>query len=633
MMSTPLETAKSSPPAPPLLEVRGLRTYFHTPDAVVPAVDDITFQIEQGQTLGIVGESGSGKSVTSLTIMRLLERTGRIESGRVSLLGRDLVQLPEPELRKIRGKEISMIFQEPMTSLNPVFTVGDQVMETIVIHQQISKGEARRRTIELFREVGIPNPEERVDSYPHQMSGGQKQRVMIAMALSCNPKLLIADEPTTALDVTIQAQILDILRGLRDRRGMAILFITHDLGVIAEIADHVAVMFKGKIVEYGSVLDIFSRPKHPYTKGLLACRPRLDNEYKRLPTVSDFMDVSEVNGRIEIVEKPLDEKRLQHLISRGRGRLLHPKSELQAMGHPWEEGHHPADTNAVPEGQAPLLKVENLKVHFPVRKGILLRVTGHVKAVDGISFNIYRGQTLGLVGESGCGKTTAGRAILRLIEATSGRVTYEGRDMISLRGSELQKMRRRLQIIFQDPYGSMNPRMTIESALIEPMKTHGLGSSYKDRRDRAVALLEEVGLESFYLQRYPHEFSGGQRQRICIARALTVEPEFIICDESVSALDVSVQAQVLNVLKELQETRGLTYIFISHDLGVVKFMADMMAVMNTGKIIEFGPSESIYAAPREEYTKNLIAATPKDDIDHIRRRQSERQTAQSQTSS
>jgi peptide/nickel transport system ATP-binding protein len=630
-MSTTVDPRKpSTATAAPLLEVRGLRTYFHTPEGVVPAVDDITFQIEQGKTLGIVGESGSGKSVTSLTIMRLLERTGRIESGQISLLGRDLVRLPEPELRKIRGEEISMIFQEPMTSLNPVFTVGDQVAETIILHQRISKAEARKRTIELFREVGIPDPEERVDSYPHQMSGGQKQRVMIAMALSCNPKLLIADEPTTALDVTIQAQILDILRGLRDRRGMAILFITHDLGVIAEIADHVAVMFKGKIVEYGGVLDIFSNPRHPYTKGLLACRPRLDNEYKRLPTVSDFMDVREIDGRVEIVEKPLDQKRLEHLISRGRGRLLHPKSELQAIGHPWEESSHPADATAVPEGQAPLLKVEGLKVYFPVRKGVMLRVASHVKAVDGISFTIYRGQTLGLVGESGCGKTTAGRAILRLIEPTAGRVTYDGKDLLSLRGAEMQRMRRRLQIIFQDPYGSMNPRMTIESALTEPMRTHGIGASFKERRDRAVALLEEVGLESFYLQRYPHEFSGGQRQRICIARALTVEPEFIICDESVSALDVSVQAQVLNVLKELQETRGLTYIFISHDLSVVKFMADMMAVMNAGKIIEFGPSENIYAAPREDYTRKLIAATPKDDLDHIRRRQAERQAAQGQ---
>ena len=608
----------------PLLQVRNLRTYFDSEEGVVKAVDDISLQLEKGNTLGIVGESGSGKSVTAFSIMRLLESTGRIATGRISFLGRDLVRLPEPELRPIRGREISMIFQEPMTSLNPVFTAGDQVMEAILLHQKISKAEARLQTIGLFKEVGIPEPEQRVDAYPHQLSGGQKQRVMIAMALSCNPKLLIADEPTTALDVTIQAQILDILRRLRNQRGMAMLFITHDLGVIAEIADHVAVMFRGKIVEYGSILNIYTRPQHPYTKGLLACRPRLDYEFKRLPTVSDFMVTKEVNGRVDVIERALDDGRLQSLISRGRGRLSHPKSELTALGHPWEKSVHASDTTMVAEGQPPLLQVKDLKVHFPIRKGILLRVVGRVKAVDGISFNIYPGQTLGLVGESGCGKTTTGLALLRLVEPTEGSVLYEGFDVRTLARRELEKMRRRIQIIFQDPYGSMNPRMSIESALIEPMKVHGIGKNFSERRDRAVALLEEVDLESSYLHRYPHEFSGGQRQRLCIARALTVEPDFLICDESVSALDVSVQAQVLNMLKDLQEKRGLTYIFISHDLSVVKFMADMMAVMNNGKIVEFGPSENIYAAPREEYTRRLIAATPNDSPEQIKRRQAER---------
>jgi peptide/nickel transport system ATP-binding protein len=620
----PAEPRSSQDAGTPLLAVTGLRTTFESDDGQVVAVDDISFRLEAGRTLGIVGESGSGKSVTSLSIMRLLESTGRIAQGSISLLGRDLVQLPEPELRTIRGREISMIFQEPMTSLNPVFTVGQQVMEAIILHQRIDRAAARQRTIELFREVGIPEPERRVDSYPHQMSGGQKQRVMIAMALSCNPRLLIADEPTTALDVTIQAQILDILRRLRDQRGMAMLFITHDLGVIAEIADDVAVMFQGRIVEYGGVLDIFARPKHPYTKGLLACRPRLDNRYKRLPTVSDFMTVREEHGRIEIIEKQLDETRLQYLTSRGRGRLLHPRKELAALGHPWDEASHAPDTTAVPDDQSPLLQVKQLQVYFPIRKGLLLRRAGEVKAVDDISFNVYRGQTLGLVGESGCGKTTTGRAILRLIEPTAGQVLYEGVDVASLDGHALRQMRRRLQIIFQDPYGSMNPRLTVESALIEPMQIFGLGKSFNERRDRAVTLLEEVGLESRFLRRYPHEFSGGQRQRICIARALTVEPEFIICDESVSALDVSVQAQVLNVLKELQENRGLTYIFISHDLSVVKFMADMIAVMNGGKIVEFGPAEAIYTRPREDYTRKLIAATPKDDLESIRQRQAGR---------
>ncbi|HSW38747.1 MAG TPA: ABC transporter ATP-binding protein [Acidobacteriota bacterium] len=610
--------------SPPLLEVRNLKTYFDSEEGVVAAVDDISFQVEPGNTLGIVGESGSGKSVTSFSIMRLLESTGRIEAGQISLVGRDLVRLPEPEMRPIRGRDISMIFQEPMTSLNPVYTVGYQVMEAIMLHRDVTGAEARRQTIELFTEVGIPDPAERVDSYPHQLSGGQKQRVMIAMALSCDPKLLIADEPTTALDVTIQAQILAILRRLRDRRGMAMIFITHDLGVIAEIADHVAVMFKGKIVEYGSVLDIYTRPKHPYTRGLLACRPRLESKFKRLPTVSDFMETRSVDGRTEVIEKNIDDARLQELISRGRGRLLHPKSELAAIGHPWDEQRHAADTAAVAESEQPLVRVEHLKVYFPVRKGILLRVAGHVKAVDDISFTIYRGQTLGLVGESGCGKTTTGLALLRLVEPTAGAVLYDGVDVGALSGSEMEKIRRRIQIIFQDPYGSMNPRMSIESALTEPMNVHGIGRTYAERRDRAVALLEEVGLESGHLHRYPHEFSGGQRQRLCIARALTVEPDFLICDESVSALDVSVQAQVLNMLKELQENRGLTYIFISHDLNVVKFMADMMAVMNGGKIVEFGPSESIYASPREDYTRNLIAATPRDNPDEIRRRQAQR---------
>jgi len=610
-----------------LLEIEELRTYFRTEDGVVKAVDDVSFSIEEGSTLGVVGESGSGKSVTSLSIMRLLAGAGNIESGKISFLGRDLVKLPEAEMRELRGSDIGMIFQEPMTSLNPVFTVGAQVMEAILLHQKVSKDEARKRTIELFREVGIPEPEQRIKSYPHQLSGGQKQRVMIAMALSCEPELLIADEPTTALDVTIQAQILDILRELRDRRGMSILFITHDLAVIAEIADHVAVMFKGKIVEYGDALSIFSNPKHPYTKGLLACRPRLDSKFKRLPTVVDYMSTSTVDGVTQVVEKTIDDGAMNRFLTDGRPRLLHPTSELSAMGHPADEVSLAEKPDYVKEGEQPLLKVENLKVYFPIKRGILLRTVGHVKAVDDISFNVYRGQTLGLVGESGCGKTTAGRAILRLLKLEAGKVEFDGVDLATLGGRDLREMRQRMQIIFQDPFSSMNPRMTIESALIEPMKIHRIGSTTQERRDRAVALLEEVGLAAEHLRRYPHEFSGGQRQRICIARALTVEPDFIICDESVSALDVSVQAQVLNLLNDLLRNRGLTYIFISHDLSVVKFMADMMAVMRAGKIVEFGPSENIYAEPKEEYTKRLIDATPKDNLELIEARVEARKKA------
>jgi len=600
-----------------VLDINDLRTYFHTEEGVVRAVDGVSFRVEIGHTLGIVGESGSGKSVTSLSIMQLLTSTAKIESGQIVLLGKNLVGLPEPEMRDIRGKDVSMIFQEPMTSLNPVFTVGSQVAEAIILHQRTTKDEARRRTIALFREVGIPEPEQRVDSYPHQMSGGQKQRVMIAMALSCNPKLLIADEPTTALDVTIQSQILDMLRELRDQRGMAILFITHDLGVIAEIADEVLVMYQGEMVEHGPVLDIFSSPRHPYTKGLLACRPRLDSKYRRLPTVDDFMEAKEVEGHLQVVEKKLDKARLRELTERGRGHLLHPRSELAAMDHPWEQTPRADDTTTIEENTVPLLEIEALHVHFPVRRGVFSRVVDSVRAVDGVSFRVYRGQTLGLVGESGCGKTTTGRAILRLIEPTGGCVRLGGVDLADLGSRDLQKMRSRMQIIFQDPYGSLNPRMTIESAITEPMVIQRISGSRQDRRDRAAALLEEVGMSADHLRRYPHEFSGGQRQRICIARAIAVEPEFLVCDESVSALDVSVQAQVLNLLKELQAKRGLTYLFISHDLSVVKFMADMMAVMRGGKIIEFGPSQAIYADPREDYTRRLISATPNDDLDHI----------------
>jgi peptide/nickel transport system ATP-binding protein len=602
-----------------IIEIQNLRTYFNTDSGVVKAVDDLSLTIMPGYTLGVVGESGSGKSVTSLTIMKLLAATAEINTGSVIFLGQDIVHMSEKQMRKLRGSEISMIFQEPMSSLNPVHKVGRQVMEAILEHQDVTKDEARTRTIELFDEVGIPDPAERIHYYPHQMSGGQKQRVMIAMALSCNPKLLIADEPTTALDVTVQKQILDLIRELRDERQMAVLFITHDLGVIAEIADDVMVMYRGKVVEQGDVLNIYENPQHPYTQGLLNCRPRLDTVYKRLPTVSDFMDTTiEDDGKMTITAKEMTAERRQFFIETGRGRLLHKHSELQALGYADDSSSFVKDATCVDESETPLLSVRDLKVHFPVRQGLLQRVVGHVKAVDGIDFDVYRGQTLGLVGESGCGKTTAGRAILQLQKLTAGEVVFDGSVVSSFSRSEMRPLRQEMQIIFQDPFGSMNPRMTIQAAIIEPMKLQRIGSSRTDRIDRAAALLEEVGMLPEHLRRYPHEFSGGQRQRICIARSLAVEPQFIICDESVSALDVSVQAQVLNLLNDLQERRDLTYIFISHDLSVVKFMADMMAVMKDGKIVEFGPSEAIYRHPREEYTQTLIEATPCDDLENIR---------------
>lgn len=611
-----------------LIEIDGLKTHFSTDAGTVKAVDGLTISIHEGQTLGLVGESGSGKSVTSLSIMRLLpEVSAKIVAGRISFLGRDLVRLPTSEMRSVRGADISMIFQEPGTSLNPVFRAGAQVIEAIRLHQDVTKVEARERAIQLFDEVGIPDPHRRIDSYPHEMSGGQKQRVMIAMALSCNPKLLIADEPTTALDVTIQAQILDLIRKLRDERGMSILFITHDLGVIAEIADDVAVMFRGKLVEFDSIENIFANPQHPYTKGLLACRPRLDTKFRRLPTVADFMDVDYQDGEPNITEKPVDDVAMAELTGRGRGRLLHPKDQLDQLGVRMDSDVYSSDVKCVESGQQPVLSVKDLKVYYPIRSGLLMKTVGHVKAVDGISIDVFKGQTLGLVGESGCGKTTTGRAILRLIPITDGTVDYDGQPLSILQGKQLRAMRRRMQIIFQDPFSSLNPRLTVESVLTEAMSVHKIGSNRAERHDMAANLLTEVGLEPDHLSRYPHEFSGGQRQRICIARALSVRPEFIVCDESVSALDVSVQAQVLNLLKELQEQYQLTYIFISHDLSVVKFMSDMMAVMNDGKIVEFGPSDAIYADPQQDYTKGLIDSIPNDSLENIRRRQAERKQA------
>jgi len=615
----------------PLLKIENLRTYFHTDAGVVKAVDDLTVQVMPGQTLGIVGESGSGKSVTSLSVMRLLpQMTARLESGsRVVFAGQNLVDATDAEMQSIRGASISMIFQEPMTSLNPVYTTGDQVMEAILLHQGVEEEEARRQTIALFREVGIPDPEERIHMYPHEMSGGQKQRVMIAMALSCNPRLLIADEPTTALDVTIQAQILDLMRKLRDERQMSIIFITHDLGVIAEIADEVAVMYRGKLVEYGDVKSIFVNPKHPYTKGLLACRPKLEGFDKRLPTVPDFMDtIYHPDGSYTVKERDREAGWQEKMAKDGRERHLDPLSRLGVLGYSDKREDYREGTTFVAEDEAPLLRVTDLEMHFPVRKGVFSRVVDHVRAVDGVSFDLYRGQTLGLVGESGCGKTTTGRAIMRLVDPTGGRVEFDGVDITTMPQRDLRPFRKRFQIIFQDPYGSLNPRKTIERTIMEPMEVHGLGTGIDDRRETVLELLDKVGLPGRqFLNRYPHEFSGGQRQRICIARAIAVRPELIICDESVSALDVSVQAQVLNLLKDLQAEYGLTYIFISHDLSVVKFMSDMMAVMNGGKFVEYGPSESIYEKPKEAYTSRLIDSIPRDSLAQIELRQRQREEA------
>ena len=585
-----------------LLEVKNLTTEFKTEEGMLKAVNDVSFTLYRGETVGIVGESGSGKSVTSLSIMRLIPTPpGRITAGEIIYHTKDgkqvdLVKLSEDDMRKYRGDEISMIFQEPMTSLNPVFTCGDQVMEAIMLHQKVTKKEAESRTLEMFKKVKLPDPQRVLDAYPHQLSGGQKQRVMIAMAMSCNPAILIADEPTTALDVTVQATILDLMNQLRHEIESSVIFITHDLGVIAEIADKVIVMYKGKIVEQGTVLEIFSDPKHPYTKSLLACRPPLDIRLKKLPTVVDFM--REENGQIIELPTTVKEAVNANLIS---------TAETDAR------------RNRLMTGKT-LLELKGVQTWFTSKRSFFGTPTDYVKAVDDVTFNVQEGETLGLVGESGCGKTTLGRTILRLAPATGGEILFEGRDILKLPNNELKDLRRHMQIIFQDPYSSLNPRMTIGNAIQEPMTVHGVHENENIRKEKVLELLQKVNMKPEHYHRYPHEFSGGQRQRICIARALALNPRFIICDESVSALDVSVQAQVLNLLIQLREEFKFTYIFISHDLSVVKFMSDRMVVMNKGKIEEMGPSDEIYNNPQREYTQKLINAIPKGEIEDIRRR-------------
>jgi peptide/nickel transport system ATP-binding protein len=586
-----------------LLEVKNLVTEFNTEEGSVKAIKGISFSIYRGETVGIVGESGSGKSVTSLSIMRLIPSPpGKISSGEIIYHTKegkqvDLLKLSEEEMRKYRGNDISMIFQEPMTSLNPVFTCGDQVMEAILLHQNVDKVRAKEITIEMFEKVQLPDPPRIFGAYPHQLSGGQKQRVMIAMAMSCNPDILIADEPTTALDVTVQNTILELMNELSEQLDSSIIFITHDLGVIGEIADRVIVMYQGNIVEEGSVLDIFKNPKHPYTRSLLACRPPLGMRLSTLPTVKDFMEV-DGEGKITELNTSVQDAIAKVIVSE-------------------------ADTKARMEKlktQTPILQVKNLKTWFPTTRNFFGKTTSWVKAVNDVSFDVYPGETLGLVGESGCGKTTLGRTILNLAPAHEGEVLFEGRDILKMNNSELKDLRKDMQIIFQDPYSSLNPRMTIGGAIQEPMSVHGIFSNEKQRKEKVQDLLNTVGLNPDHYHRYPHEFSGGQRQRICIARALALNPRFIICDESVSALDVSVQAQVLNLLLGLREEFGFTYIFISHDLSVVKFMSDRMIVMNKGVIEEMGVADDIYNHPQKPYTQGLIGAIPKGELKDIEAR-------------
>ena len=564
-----------------LLAIRNLKVSFTHEGKWIEAVHGIDLDVFAGRTLGLVGESGSGKSVSSLSVMRLLnEKQSRIEADSIQIEGEEIKDFTEKQMAEVRGKRIAMIFQEPMTSLNPVYKCGYQVSEIILQHEDASKTEAKQRVIDLFKQVMLPRPEAIYNSYPHELSGGQKQRVMIAMAIACNPKLLIADEPTTALDVTVQLEILKLLRKLQTDTGMGMIFITHDLGVVAEIADDVAVMHNGEILECGTVQQILSQPRHPYTQGLLACRPPMDVRLKRLPIVKEFLDGQWQGGKEQILHdlQITNAERQDHL------RQLYSKK--------------------------PLLKVEGLKTWYPLRKGIFNRVYGHVKAVDEVTLEVYEGETLGLVGESGCGKTTLGRSILRLAEPTNGKVWFDGIEVTALKGQALRDFRKQAQIVFQDPYSSLNPRLTIGEAIAEPMRVHGIETDSGKLRDAVCDMLEQVGLQAEHYDRYPHEFSGGQRQRICIARALAVNPRLVICDESVSALDVSVQAQVLNLLNRLKEERQLTYIFISHDLSVVRFMSDRVVVMYNGKPVEMNDANALFEHPNNEYTKKLIAALP-----------------------
>ncbi|EXE37145.1 ABC transporter ATP-binding protein [Acinetobacter baumannii] len=567
----------------PLLHIENLRVSFKGEDKqYIETVKGISFDIPINTTVALVGESGSGKSVTSLATMGLLPvgQSKIDEKSKIIFEGKDLLGLSRTEMRKICGKDIAMIFQEPMSSLNPVFTVGNQIAEVLCLHMGMSRKQARQRVLELLKEVGIPSPETKIDAYPNQLSGGQQQRVMIAMAIACEPKLLIADEPTTALDVTIQKQIIDLLESLRQRRQMSMLFITHDLALVGEIADQVIVMRHGEIREQGTAEQVLEQPKDVYTRALLYCRPQMSQRPYRLPVTSDFMRQENnilVEQSFDVLEIP----------ERKRG--------LNGDEHI-------------------ILEVKDLKKSFYSRKGLFGKE--EFQAVKGVSFKLAKGKTLGLVGESGSGKTTVGLLLMRLHQASGGQALIEGKDILSLTEKEFAKYQRKIQIIFQNPYASLNPRFTIGQILLEPMQIHGIGKDDAERKQIALGLLERVNLPEQAYYRYPHEFSGGQRQRIAIARCLTLKPEILICDESVSALDVSVQAQVLNLLQDLQDEFGLSYIFISHDLSVVKYISDQVMVMNHGEVVEIANSDELYAHPQHDYTKRLLQAIPQG-IQHV----------------
>jgi peptide/nickel transport system ATP-binding protein len=558
----------------PLLDIRQLQVCFTSDGETTTAVQGSSFTVNPGEIVAIVGESGSGKSITSLALMQLLPKQAQVKgellfskNGTDSI---DLLHCSPTEMNQIRGKDIAMIFQEPMTSLNPVFTCGQQVMEALRLHQSISKAEAEQQTVALFEKVKLPNPAAMLHRYPHQISGGQKQRVMIAMAMSCNPSLLIADEPTTALDVTVQKTILQLIKELQQQNNMGVIFITHDLGVVADIADKIVVMYKGQIVEQGLTTDVLQKPQHHYTRALLACRPANHPKGERLPVVSDFLTPADTVQKAKVF---------------------------------------PAKT-ALDAAAPPALQVEQVTVRYESPKKLFGKASPPFTAVDDVSFTVQKGEIVGLVGESGCGKTTLGRCILQLVKPSAGKIILNGQDIAHLHGKPLRQVRKDLQIVFQDPYGSLNPRLSIGSAIMEPLLVHGLLPAAKQRREKAMELLEKVSLNTDHFNRYPHQFSGGQRQRICIARALALDPAFLIFDESVSALDVSVQAQVLNLINDLKNEFGFTAIFISHDLSVVRYISNRILVMKNGRIVEQGDADEIYHHPQHAYTQQLIEAIP-----------------------
>lgn len=557
----------------PLLQIQNVTISAKKERQWTPIVKNSSFTLHKNEILGIVGESGSGKSVTSLAVMGLLPK-GILEvtEGTIEFEGKNIPNLSQKELRKVRGNAISMIFQEPMSSLNPSLKCGFQVEEILKEHTTLSQKEIKETVLSLFEKVKLPNPDKIYNRYPHEISGGQKQRVMIAMAIACKPKILIADEPTTALDVTVQKEIILLLKELQQETGMSIIFISHDLSLVSEIANRVLVMYKGEIVEQGKSQQIFENPQHLYTKALINSRPSLDVRLKRLPTIQDYLA-----NKVDKTEVPPEQRKAEH-----------DKLYSQAL----------------------LLEVVNVEKEY-VSSAELFGKNATFKAVDDVSFKIYEGETLGLVGESGCGKSTLGNAILQLDKPTSGKILYRGTDLTKLSGSQLRELRKEIQIIFQDPYSSLNPRITVGKAILEPMQVHGLYKNNKERKEKVLEILNRVGLSEEHYNRYPHEFSGGQRQRIGIARTVALQPKLIVCDESVSALDISVQAQVLNLLNELKENFGFTYIFISHDLAVVKYMSDQVLVMNKGKIEEMNEADALYEHPQKEYTKKLIAAIPK----------------------